>query len=84
MEKDLKGDLFKKIIQLTRKLYLINSKSEESNAIIDAIVRSYTSEEKSLNKKYIKEINSLKEKNKEITKNYKENKEKNKTRKKKK
>ena len=42
MEKDLKGDLFKKIIQLTRKLYLINSKNEESNAIIDAIIRSYT------------------------------------------
>ena len=72
MEKDLKGDLFKKIIQLTRKLYLINSKNEESNATIDAIVRSYTSEEKSLNKKYIKEINSLKEKNKEITSNYEE------------
>ena len=72
MERDLKTQFSHKIVKLTSKIYLMNSKSEENNALIDEIVKSYTSEEEKSNKKFLKEINSLKEKNKELISNYKE------------
>ena len=52
MERDLKTQFSHKIVKLTSKIYLMNSKNEENNALIDEIVKSYTLEEENSKKNF--------------------------------
>ena len=72
MDDNLKEEFSNKIVQLTKKVYLINYKNEENQALIDSIIRSYNIELNSTSKKLLKEINSLKEKNKNLISSYEE------------
>ena len=72
MDEKIKENYIKKILQLTRTIFLINAKNEDNKSTIDLITESYDKEQFNSIENFVKEINNLKEKIKKLNINYEE------------
>ena len=72
MDDKIKENYIKKILQLTRTVFLINAKNEDNKSTIDLIIESYDKEQFISIENFVKEINNLKEKIKNLNLNYEE------------
>ncbi len=72
MNDEIKIKLSSKIVQLTRIIYLLNAKNEETEMIVESIISEKEKEHQEENNKLLKQIISLKNEIKDCKKTYEE------------